>query len=133
MYGRRRCLRLPALLLPALLPAAHRLLELQLLHLVVMVSSLRLLLLLLPATVKAEEGGVPPHPAMPTVDVKPISKSWPNPPGGHGPSGKNVLFIASDVRTITSTGMHHPSFHCDVLSPQASQAPQALAQCLPHC
>ena len=50
-------------------------------------------LLLFPDATSAEEGIAPPPP---TVDVKPISKSWPNPPGGLGPSGKNVLFIASD-------------------------------------
>jgi hypothetical protein len=45
----------------------------------------------------ADELAVPPHPgAMPTVDVKPIDQSWPSGKGGHGPSGKNVLFIASD-------------------------------------
>ena len=53
------------------------------------------LLLSLSATAGADEA-IPPHPAMPTVDVKPISKSWPSGRGGLGPSGKNVLFIASD-------------------------------------
>ena len=53
------------------------------------------LLLSVPSSTDADEA-IPPHPAMPTVDVKPISKSWPSGKGGHGPSGKNVLFIASD-------------------------------------
>eukprot|EP01043_Picozoa_sp_COSAG02_P013612 COSAG02_NODE_548_length_20472_cov_5.958524_2_plen_94_part_00 len=51
------------------------------------------LLLSLPSATGAD---IPPYPATPTVDVKPISKSWPSGKGGHGPSGKNVLFIASD-------------------------------------
>ena len=58
-------------------------------------GAVSVLLLSLPSATSADEG-VPPYPATPTVDVKPISKSWPSGKGGLGPSGKNVLFIASD-------------------------------------
>ena len=64
-----------------------------------------LTLLALGSRALAEEA--PGAPPTPTVDVKPLARSWPKPPGGMGPSGKNGgTDPTSDARHICQLTAH---------------------------